>query len=74
MKFIEHYKRSLAKALTFRGLALITNFLIIAEFTGQRNLAITIVIIANLINTVLYFIHERVWNHIHWGKHQHKAL
>jgi uncharacterized membrane protein len=28
-----------------------------------------LVIISNVISIMVYFIHERAWNRIHWGKH-----
>lgn len=71
MKFFEHYKRSLTKALTFRILALIADFVIISKITGRNDVAFGIMIISNFSSTILYFLHERIWNNVSWGKHKH---
>lgn len=68
MKFYEHHKRSLIKALTFRLFILIVDFSAIIVITGRYDIALTIVIFSSLTHTILYFIHERMWNKIHWGK------
>ncbi len=68
IQFFEHYKRSLTKAVTFRIAALCVDFLIINTITQRSDVAIGIVIISNSSSTILYFLHERLWNHIHWGK------
>lgn len=68
IQFFEHYKRSLAKAITFRIAALCIDFLIINTITQRSDIAAGIVIIVNFSSTILYFLHERIWNHIHWGK------
>ncbi len=71
IKFIEHYKRSLTKAFTFRILALTADFLIISKLTGRNDVAIGIIIVSNFSSTILYFLHERLWNKVSWGRHHH---
>jgi uncharacterized membrane protein len=68
MVFFEHNARSLVKSLTFRVLVLTSDFIIIFAITHNYNITIGVVLFSNLSSTVLYFIHERVWNRIHWGK------
>jgi uncharacterized membrane protein len=68
VRFFEHIKRSLVKTITYRIFIVISTFIITFWITGRIDLTLWVTITANLTNTVLYFIHERIWNHIHWGK------
>lgn len=68
MKFFEHYERSIVKTITYRILIVISTFVVTYFITGEIRLSLEITAVANVINTVLYFLHERVWNRIHWGK------
>ena len=36
--------------------------------TGNWQFAASLSLISNLINFVLYYIHERFWLKIHWGR------
>jgi uncharacterized membrane protein len=68
MRFVEHPKRSLVKTITYRLLIICSTFIITFLITGKLDLTILITITANLMNTVLYYLHERIWNGIHWGR------
>jgi len=61
-------KRSFAKSLTWRALAVIVTFGSIYALTGETGLAGAGTLLTNSINFVLYYVHERVWNNIEWGK------
>ena len=71
IKFFEHYKRSLTKAFTFRLIILAVDFIIIARLIGRTDVAVGIVAISSVIHTFLYFLHERIWNNVGWGRHHH---
>ncbi len=68
MAFQEHYKRSLVKAITYRFIILLTDGLIIFAITKQYDTTVKVIILSNIASTVMYFVHERFWNGIHWGK------
>lgn len=67
MKSKEHWKRSLAKTITYRVLILILDFSVIYLLTGRYDVALTFMIISNIYTSVAYFIHERVWDRVSWG-------
>ncbi len=67
-KFFESSKRSIVKAVTFRFLILISDGIIIFAITRRYDVTIGVIFFSNLSSTALYFLHERVWNKIHWGK------
>lgn len=60
--------RSLAKSLTWRVIAVISTFVIGYAMTGSWSFAASLTIVSNVINFVLYYIHERVWLGIDWGR------
>lgn len=66
--FYEHIKRSVAKSITFRIAVLIADFAVVSLITHRYDIAIAVIVATNLASTILYFIHERVWNQIKWGK------
>lgn len=68
MKFFEHSKRSIVKTITYRILIVISTFIITYYLTGELKFSLELTAVANIVNTVLYYLHERIWNKIHWGK------
>ena len=60
--------RSIAKAVSYRILGSATTALIVYVLTGKGGLSIG----AGLMDVVLkigaYFVHERIWNHIEFGR------
>lgn len=67
-KFYEHVGRSIVKAITFRILIIISDSIIIFTITHRYDVTIGVIFFSNLASTMLYFLHERAWNAIHWGK------
>ena len=65
---IDTRKRSLAKTLSWRILASGSTFFLTWLITGDVSLAGILFVILFVAHTALYFVHERIWNHIHWGK------
>jgi adenylylsulfate kinase len=68
MAFKENAKRSLVKSVTFRVLVITSDFIIITLITHSYDLAVTVIILSNLASATLYYLHERAWNKIKWGK------
>lgn len=68
MAFYEKNERSIVKAVLFRILIIISDSIIIFAITRRYDVTIGVIVASNLASTVLYFIHERIWNKIHWGK------
>ena len=61
-------KRSLIKTISWRISGSTSTFGIGYLISGNFIVAGTIASIQLVVNTVLYFIHERVWNRIKWGR------
>jgi len=61
-------RRSFAKAFSWRILASTDTFLISWLITGKLSWAGTITILEIITKTFLYYVHERGWNKIKWGR------
>ena len=61
--------RSLVKTISWRitgsGATFAISYLVLGDFSVAGTIAITQV----TLNTILYYIHERIWNKIIWQKH-----
>jgi len=68
MAFHEHNNRSLLKTITYRVLIIISNGLIIYAYTGRWDLTLNVMGASTIVSTIIYFLHERAWNQVHWGK------
>jgi uncharacterized membrane protein len=60
--------RSLAKAVSWRVTGTIDTFVISWIITGQLLLASAIAFTEIMTKICLFWIHERVWNKIKWGR------
>jgi uncharacterized membrane protein len=65
-------KRSIVKAVTYRGIIVCLDFLVIYLLTGKVMTAAVFMIVSNIYTTVAYFLHERVWAGIKWGMEPQK--
>ena len=61
-------KRSITKALTWRALASLATFIISYIVTGDFAAATGIASVQVVVNLILYYVHERIWNKINWGQ------
>jgi uncharacterized membrane protein len=68
MKFKENHKRSLAKVISWRVLLTISHFVNGFIVTGSIAIGLQIAGWAAIINSALYWIHERVWNWVQWNR------
>jgi len=68
MKFYEKALRSLSKVVTWRILVTITNFIGGYIASGSWMVGLGVVSFALVVNSILYFFHERAWNKIDAGK------
>jgi uncharacterized membrane protein len=65
---METNKRSIAKALTWRILASMATFVISYTVTGDLTAATGIAGVQVVVNLMLYYVHERIWNKIYWER------
>jgi uncharacterized membrane protein len=67
-KACEKPLRSIVKSLSWRTVGTIDTILISWIITGKMTLAVSIGSVELVTKVVLYFLHERAWNQIKWGK------
>ena len=65
---METHKRTLAKTITFRIIATITTVILVLTFTGDYALAGIIGVLDVISKLVIYYLHERVWHKVRWGR------
>ena len=66
----EAHTRSFAKAITWRLTGSIDTFIISFVVTNRLVLAGSIAATELITKIVLYYLHERAWNAIPWGRRQ----
>lgn len=66
--FLDGQPRTISKSITWRLLITINNFMIPYILTGSWKAAVVFLTIASVMNIVIYYTHERVWNRFTWGK------
>ena len=65
---VEHKKRSIAKAISWRTLGTLDTMLISYFVTGSPLAAVSIGAFELITKTLLYYFHERAWNKINFGR------
>lgn len=66
--------RSVIKTLTFRAVIVIFDFTVLMVLTGRYVVAASLTVGVNLVRTVFYYFHERLWDKISWGRKRKISL
>lgn len=66
--FLDGQPRTISKSITWRLVITINNFLIPYLLTGSWKTAAAFLGLATIMNIIVYYTHERVWNMVTWGK------
>jgi len=65
---METQSRSIAKAVSYRILGSATTGLIVFVLTGKGGLSVGVSFLDVVLKIVAYFIHERIWDRINYGR------
>lgn len=65
---MEHPKRSLLKAITWRVIAFTVTIIAVYIYSRDIKESLVIGISANLVKIFLYYAHERIWNRVKFGR------
>ena len=68
MKLVEKHPRTIVKTISWRVLLTISHFINGLIVTGSIAMGLKIAGWSLLINSGLYWLHERVWNWFQWNK------
>ena len=70
MKFKETKSRSTSKSVTWRIIAFLNSWFILV--VGLTDIPLWNALIMNLTGILFFYIHERVWNNIDYGRYSEK--
>lgn len=65
---MEQPKRTLVKTITWRIIALATTIVVVYIYSGDAKESLIVGFGANALKMVFYYMHERVWNRIDFGR------
>ena len=65
---MDSHTRSLAKAISYRLLGSLATAVIFFALTGNPALSMGAGALDMVVKLALYFVHERIWNHIGFGR------
>ena len=67
-RWTESHARSFAKAVSWRATGSLDTFLIAFLITGNPKVAGSVAVTEILTKILIYYLHERVWAWVPWGK------
>jgi len=67
-RWTETHSRSLAKAISWRATGSLDTFVVAFVITGSPKIAGSVAITEILTKILIYYLHERVWAWVPWGK------
>ncbi len=68
MSSSERHRRSAVKSVSYRVLSISVDMAVAYFFTRDAGISIMLVILVDGYSTILYYLHERAWAHISWGR------
>ena len=70
------HRRSWMKAVSWRAIATTTTMALVYALTGQLELMVGVGILDLILKLIFYFLHERAWDMIRFGRtiHAHERL
>lgn len=60
--------RSVIKAVGYRILLIISNGIVVYSVTKRIDITLGVSLLTAILNTAIYYLYERFWNKITWGK------
>ena len=60
--------RSFLKSLTYRIFGTLSSWAVVYVITGKGSLATLVAFWETIVKVAIYYIHERAWNGISWGR------
>lgn len=65
---MESHRRSIAKTISWRIIATVVTILLAYIWFGEWGPSVSFGLAANGLKALLYYLHERSWNQISWGR------
>ncbi len=67
----EAHTRTIVKAVSWRAIATLTTMIIVFLFTRKIILTLGVGLAEVTAKITFYYLHERIWDKISWGKDKH---
>ena len=67
----EAHTRTIAKAISWRVIATLTTMIIVFLFTRRFILTLGVGLAEVTAKITFYYLHERIWSRISWGRSKH---
>jgi len=74
MKFEETHVRSITKVVSWRVLITVSHLVNALIATGSLMMGLKIAGLATIINSCLFWLHERAWNYFQWNRRKDSKL
>lgn len=71
--FHERHSRTIAKSITWRIVAFVSSMIVIYFLTHDWETSFYHSVVIHSVKTVLYYIHERLWNASNFGQEIRKT-
>lgn len=65
---MDSHARSITKTITWRVIGTLLTGMVAYLFTGVVLASIELTLVVAVVSTFVYYLHERVWNNIAWGR------
>lgn len=63
------YKRSLVKGIVWEGFSFVITLIAIYFVYGNLAFSLKFTLALTFVKIILFFVHERVWKDVRWGKY-----
>jgi len=67
----ESHSRTVFKAISWRIIATMTTMILVYIFTKELFVSIGVGVFEVIAKITFYYIHERIWHKVDWGKKKH---
>jgi len=61
-------RRTIAKTISWRLIATLITGIAVYTITGSISISLTSAMWINMVKTIAYYFHERMWEKIKWGR------
>lgn len=65
----DKHSRTFLKTMSWRVIATTTTMVLVFLFTGSLTLSLGLGAVEVVTKMMFYYLHERAWNSVAWGKH-----
>lgn len=65
---VKHH-RDLVEAITWRGIALATEFTVAYFILGNITVSLEISLVTSILLIIFYILHRKAWRRVKWGHH-----